>query len=136
MARASRHDAVDSSSPYPRTPTNYSDEQVETKQPIASCGVLLNCNSYGQRHPTCGVMPPAPGKRNGQPVFRSLLPRVVGRLLVGQLQDSPKPGLVEPIAKLAHERRKAGLAGAVAWRDPLQSECVVQHVYDSLDLFA
>ena len=56
-------------------------------------------------------------------------------MLVGQLQDSPKPGLVKPIAKLAHERRKAGLAGAVAWRDPLESKCVVQHVYDSLDLF-
>jgi hypothetical protein len=57
-------------------------------------------------------------------------------LQAGQLQDSAKPGLVEAIPEPAHERCEARLAGAVAWRDPLQSERVVQHAGDSLDLLA
>ena len=45
----------------------------------------------------------------------------VGRLpLLRQRHDSTKTSPVESIAKLAHERREARLAGAVAWRDTLQ----------------
>ena len=57
-------------------------------------------------------------------------------LLSWQLQHSTKTSLVESIAKLAHERREARLAGAVARRDTLQFERVVQHACDALDLLA
>jgi hypothetical protein len=62
--------------------------------------------------------------------------RVSCPLLSWQRQDSTKTSLVESIAKPAHERREARLAGAVARRDTLQFERVVQHACDALDLFA
>src|SRR5688572_4580751 len=71
---------------------------------------------------------------SSEPESLAQIPRLV--LLSRQRQLCANTSLIEAIAEFPYERREAGLAGAVARRDALQVQRIVQHPGDTLDLLA